>query len=342
MPKYLRTNATAKAGINYIRSIVESYNCIFQKIDQENDVGIDALIEVVDNEVPTGKFIAAQIKSGKSYYDEQAKLCKFPIGDHRTYWSNYSLPVYGIVYVPELESAFWVDVKEYLKCNPNDSVISYESTLVNEINRDTFIAQFIPHITGEVPSIEYEFAKQLFHSSNPDEMYTGLYTLFKLYSYNNEVWKLFIDYFKSHEVQDIPASLVYYMSVIPWHSDMLFFQDSYTPESREYGKTLIRKLCKDDVLKLLHFVDEENMISRGSLGQSVEAIVSMIPNCKKYLEEVISDKRITIKIREVAAVIYAYQHGLSSIDVLKAIGNDESWYIPELINHLRVYGSYDP
>lgn len=63
MPKYLKTNSTSKAGINYVRTIVESHNCIFQKIDQENDVGIDALIEVVKNERPTGNFIAAQIKS---------------------------------------------------------------------------------------------------------------------------------------------------------------------------------------------------------------------------------------------------------------------------------------
>jgi hypothetical protein len=50
MPKYLKTNSTAKAGINYVRTIVEAHNCIFQKIDQENDVGIDALIELVKDE----------------------------------------------------------------------------------------------------------------------------------------------------------------------------------------------------------------------------------------------------------------------------------------------------
>lgn len=342
MVKYIQTNATSKSGINYIRTIVESHNCIFQKIDQENDVGIDALIEVVKNESPTGSFIATQIKSGKSYFDKKANLCKIPIGNHRNYWSNHSLPVYGIVYIPEFENAYWINIKKYLKSNPNDITISYEPTLVNLINKNTFITQFIPHLTGDVPSIEFEFAKSLFNSSNPDEHYLGLYTLFKKYAYKNEVWKTFVDYFQEHAAIEIPEPLVYYLSVIPWHPDMLFYKDSYTEESRKYGKTLIQKFNKDDILKLLHFVDEENMISRGSLGQSVEAIIASIPNFSIHLKEIIEDNKVDIKIREVAAVIFAYHNGKASIKVLKKIRTNESWYIPELIKHLKEFDNFDP
>jgi hypothetical protein len=342
MPKYLKINSTSKAGINYVRTIVESHNCIFQKIDQENDVGIDALIELVKNERPTGNFIAAQIKSGKSYFDKNANLCKFPIGNHRDYWSNHSLPVYGIVFIPEFESAYWINIKDYLKQNPTVTVISFEPTLVNIINQNTFITQFIPHLTGELPNLDYEFAKQLFLSPNSDEMYLGLHTLFKKHADKNEVWKLFVDFFQEHTIDGIPDPLVYYLSVIPWHPDMLFYNDTHTPKSREYGKTLIKKFTKEDVIKLLHFVDEETMISRGSLGQSVEAIVSIIPNFSKYLEEIIADNEINIKIREVAAVIHAYHNGKNSIEILKVIREDESWYIPELIKHLNEFEYFDP
>jgi hypothetical protein len=64
---------------------------IFQKIDQENDVGIDALVELVKSERPTGNFIATQIKSGNSYFDKKSNLCKIPIGDHTG--SNWSKSV---------------------------------------------------------------------------------------------------------------------------------------------------------------------------------------------------------------------------------------------------------
>ena len=342
MPKYLKTNSTSKAGINYVRTIVESHNCIFQKIDQENDVGIDALIEVVKNERPTGNFIASQIKSGKSYFDKKSNLCKFPVGDHREYWSNYSLPVYGIVYIPEFESAYWVDIKHYLKNNPTVIIISFEPTLVNVINPTTFITQFIPHLSGDVPNIEYEFAKKLFKSSNPDEQYLGLYTLYKKYADKNEVWKLFIDYFKEHSIEDIPEPLVYYLSVIPWHPDMLFYKDTHTPDSRKYGKTLLDTFGKGEIYKLLHFIDKENMISRGSLGQSIEAIISSIPNSLYFLESIIKDKSIEIKIREFASLIYAYHKGKDSIPVLSTIAKNESWYIPELIAHLNEFEYFDP
>jgi len=43
MPKYLKTNAIAKAGIDYVRALVEAHNCIFQKIDQEQLTPILAL-----------------------------------------------------------------------------------------------------------------------------------------------------------------------------------------------------------------------------------------------------------------------------------------------------------
>jgi hypothetical protein len=342
MPKYLKTNATAKSGINYIRTIVESHNCIFQKIDQENDVGIDALIELVKNERPTGNFIASQIKSGSSYFDKKANLCKIPIGDHRDYWSNHSLPVYGIVYIPEYESAYWINIKSYLKENLNERVISYEPTLANIINKITFITQFIPHLTGEVPNISFELAKELFQSNNPDELYLGLYTLFKKYAYKNEVWEIFVNYFKTHTINEIPEMLIYYLSVIPWHPDILFYKDSHTQESRNYGKTLINQFTKNNIEKLLHFIDEENMISRGSLGQSVEAIVSSVPNFLEYLEQIIKDNTQEIKIREFAALIYAYHLGVNSIEVLLSISANQSWYIQELINHIKEFGVFDP
>lgn len=342
MTKYLKTNATAKAGINYVKTIVEAHNCIFQKIDQENDVGIDALIELVKNEIPTGNFIASQIKSGNSYFDKKANLCKIPIDTHRDYWSKHSLPVYGIVYIPEYDSAYWVNIKKYLKANPSATVISYKPTLANIINRATFIAQFTPHLTGEVPNINFELAKELFQSKNPDELYLGLYTLFKKYSDRNEVWEIFVDYFKTHSEDEIPEMLVYYLSVIPWHPDIAFFRDSYTQESRSYGQTLINQFKKCDIEKLLHFVDEENMISRGSLGQSVEAIVSSIPSFLECLEEIIRDKTQEIKIREVAAVIYAYHKGTNGINVLSTITPEESWYIQELVSHIKQYGGFDP
>ena len=45
--KYPKTNSTAKIGVDFIRSIVNYNNCIFHEINADNDLGIDAMIEII-------------------------------------------------------------------------------------------------------------------------------------------------------------------------------------------------------------------------------------------------------------------------------------------------------
>lgn len=61
MPKYSNSSITAKIGINYVRTIVEESGSLFHKIEQENDLGIDGIIEFIQDGTPTNKSIAIQI-----------------------------------------------------------------------------------------------------------------------------------------------------------------------------------------------------------------------------------------------------------------------------------------
>lgn len=339
--KYPKTNSTAKIGVDFIRSIVNYNNCIFHEINANNDLGIDAMIEIIKDEKPTGKLIATQIKSGKSYFNKKKNLCKLPVKNHSEYWTNYHLPVYGIVYVPEYGDAYWVNIKNYLKHNPKDTTIYFERTIANRLNKKTFLPIFVQRLSNEAPDISFKLAKTLFASDKLDEVYLGLYALHKKYAGRNESWQLIIDYFKTKDIEDIPRILIYILAHIPGHPDIAYYKDTLTKEAREFGKTQISTFGKEQILKLLAFVDEENRIARGTLGQSVEAIVSFIPNFEKFLEEIIKDNKIEIHLREVASIIYAYHKGKDSIELLKTIPQEESRYIPELIKHLIKYEYLD-
>ena len=59
MPKYKHTAITSKEGINFVRSMVESAGSLFMKIEQENDLGIDALVEFIRDERPLNKIDVA-------------------------------------------------------------------------------------------------------------------------------------------------------------------------------------------------------------------------------------------------------------------------------------------
>jgi hypothetical protein len=69
MPKRRRTSAIERDGVNYVRTIIENANSIFNEIHRENDYGNDGFIELVDGERVTGKLLLVQIKSGKTYND---------------------------------------------------------------------------------------------------------------------------------------------------------------------------------------------------------------------------------------------------------------------------------
>ncbi len=118
--KRKRTKATAREGINFVRSIVERHNCIFQEIDLDNDIGNDAYIEFVQEEDATGCCIAVQIKSGISYaIPTQDRYAFSTDRNHFEYWHSHTLPIGAIIFDPETRRAAWCDITEGLQRAPH-------------------------------------------------------------------------------------------------------------------------------------------------------------------------------------------------------------------------------
>jgi len=306
LPKYPINNVAAKVGVNFARTVVEASNSIFTEIPQQNDIGIDGIIEIIQDEHPTGHCIAVQIKSGNSFFTLTKNECHFPIDNHAAYWMKHPLPVYGIVYVPKNNCGYWVNIKDYLDKNQQTYQIRYQCTKTNIFNLENFNKVFVPYIIGELPEFNYDEALELFHSTNEVENYVGLIILFRKYSDRNVVWDEFIKYFRETEFSKIPNFFVYFLAHIPWHMDIFGGKDKITRESRDYGKSLIDTFGKDEVVKLIQFFDE-NGIDRGSIGQSIEAIISSIPKRRAILYEISRDDDIPLSLREWVSVIRTYR-----------------------------------
>ncbi len=342
MVTYRRTNVTSKMGINFVRAVVEETGCLFHKIDQENDLGIDALIELTRDERPLHKQVAAQVKSGQSYYNTKAEECLIPIEHHREYWSAYPLPVIGIVYVPSLKRAHWVDIKYYLKAYPTATVIGFATSEANRLDAETFQKLFLPTLLREVPDISLERALTLFRSLKPDESYLGLIVLFRRYPNSREAWELIVSHFLATPPERIPPILIYYLAHIPWHPDIAYSGEGIAKETREYVNGLLRRFGRAEILKLLGFIDTENMISRGSIGQSVEALISSLPHLDRVLEEIARDHSCALFIRECAALILAMHIDKAAKPVLQQLADSGSWYARELGNHIDQFGGVNP
>lgn len=78
------------------------------------DYGIDAQVEVVENDKPTGQLIAIQIKSGESYFSEsdESTITYRPDSKHIEYWLRHDLPVIITLFNPTEDKFYWVPVSK--------------------------------------------------------------------------------------------------------------------------------------------------------------------------------------------------------------------------------------
>jgi hypothetical protein len=342
MPIYKRSAVTAKEGINFIRSAVEASGCLFIKIEQENDLGIDALIEFIENEHPLNKQLAIQIKSGASYYTAESGECAFPIGSHREYWNQHPLPVCGLVYVPSLQRAHWVNIKRYLKANPNATSVRFEATEANRFDAVTFTALFMRAVLGQTPVLEIDEAFRLARSDKTDETYLGLLVLFRRFPNNLAVWDELVRTFIDRPASQIPPVLLYWLAHIPWHSDIFSFGESISPTTRKYAQNLLSELTVEHVTKLLSFIDPEEQIGRGTLGQSIEAIISYLPKAATMLRKIVGSVEVDMRLREYAALILAFNEGPGALTELSMLESEGSWYAGEISTHVKEYGEINP
>lgn len=104
----VRYDGTERLGVNATEKIVIGELAWIFREQPLVDVGIDAHIEIVDDGIPTGKLIAAQIKTGISHFKNTKKhLVYYGELKHYTYWLNHSLPVILIAHLPETSETFW-------------------------------------------------------------------------------------------------------------------------------------------------------------------------------------------------------------------------------------------
>jgi hypothetical protein len=96
------TDQVADVGVAAVQSAVAGpLKWVFR--EQNHDYGIDAHVEVVEDEVVSGRLLAVQIKSGPSWFDEpyDAGWWFRPDREHVEYWLNHSLPVAVILHDPK-------------------------------------------------------------------------------------------------------------------------------------------------------------------------------------------------------------------------------------------------
>lgn len=107
---------TGKAGVLYLQQLINAHGSVFRPVHQEDDLGIDGFIELVEEEHASGWLIAVQVKSGDSYLslDEHEFVVSVDAA-HLQYWRDFMVPVILVCYSPTKDIAAWASVREYVE-----------------------------------------------------------------------------------------------------------------------------------------------------------------------------------------------------------------------------------
>jgi hypothetical protein len=156
-------------------SIVNECDGLFHAIEQEDDFGLDAHIELPGRDRLSGQLTVAQIKSGASY--RTANGYAIP-GDreHFLRWLTYSVPVAGIVYDPATDEAYWTNITAYLKAHeyvvdhgPWVIPVSREHVFDIEAFRNEFRSAF-----WREAAVRIDLAGERLHSESEEERWVAV------------------------------------------------------------------------------------------------------------------------------------------------------------------------
>lgn len=110
-PKIKNSSFTADKGVNAVSRVVnDEFNWLFRRVPGESDYGIDAYFEVVtDGGYVTGQSVAAQVKSGSSFFKTETPSSYIFYGErkHLNYYANLPQPVIIVIYDTDASKGYW-------------------------------------------------------------------------------------------------------------------------------------------------------------------------------------------------------------------------------------------
>lgn len=303
---------TENQGILFVGQVINYHNCILNKIDGSNDIGLDGYLEFIEKEAATGLCIGIQVKSGDSYQTPN-RSCALIKADkpHFEYWANHTLPIAGIVYIPMDHKAYWIDLTEYLNKNkhlletgPYNIKID-KNSVFDEKSFPLFYQKFLSHkfIFNE----EWNFGRALkgLASFKPKhERIDALKSLFYFHRHLRESWYYITQQLRVETDFEVQSLLIWLMRHLISHGDIFWHEHNIiTEEIRKFGRTIITQTYSlSEVQKLLVHIDE-NGISRGSMGQNIDPLLDLVPLKYEYLKNVILNKNTDETVRFWAAII---------------------------------------
>lgn len=140
LPKYTSENWQERIGVHRVALRLTELGLIFREISN-TDIGIDGQVEYVNNAgEATGKMVALQIKSGDSYLNDSTtdinNWTLYPNEKHKHYWEKFPIPVILLVYSPNNDKIYFIDVRYHLKVNGMGNIKIPKTNILNSTTKN--------------------------------------------------------------------------------------------------------------------------------------------------------------------------------------------------------------
>jgi hypothetical protein len=113
----IETEIQGSIGVNAVGGVfLRQFRWVFRE-KPKSDWGIDAEVEICDQNRPTGHLLALQIKTGRSYFRRKrgGSIVLYSRNRrHLDYWFDYSLPVFILLHDPDEDVTLWQKVDPVL------------------------------------------------------------------------------------------------------------------------------------------------------------------------------------------------------------------------------------
>lgn len=343
------SRAVGKAGQRAVEAVLEAAGLVVQRVEQENDIGRDAFVDLVERGEITGGVISLQVKSGPSFV--RNGTCMIP-GDPEdfTLWRESTVPFFGVVHDPASGALRWVDLSSVAQIA--DSYLSptvegpfgKEAVLVPEDNRlDLSVEPFIRAAAASVRRFRGLPTSALL-SRDPQIVEIGIADVFAIGRHDPNAFVLLGALFHRLPTETRPDALRA-LAMCTRHPDVFWTINNWIPEAVKTEARSRTTWAAADLDALLGMINDDG-IARGTVGQDVFHVLELDRCLADRLFETVMSTHRPETVRAWAAIILAY---LAQDDALELVARlirlapdlAQQELVVTLVDHLMERGWVD-
>lgn len=319
------TRVVSRDGVNSARSCFEHHGCTFQEIDQQQDIGKDAYVDLAEESGPTHLCAALQIKAGASYRAPNGDYA-MPVGAHAELWRRSTVPIFGIVYDPEDSLIRWVDITGYLRAHPDQIGGNVPVSARHTLDKLSLRGAFTNAVRAYVARGAGDLTLNLL-SSDPLQV-GAVYDAWAL-SRSDPKYLLIMRRFLMDLLPESLRRAIWLLSHVGSHPNIFWTKDNWIRPEAEAQLLPSFRWSPEEIAHMLKAVDHTDY-GRGTLGECLDVLLyedaNVVPKLHIAIKLLVRDSDIAQAVR---AATLAITHSRDQPGEIAILARD----YPELTEH---------